>query len=206
VNAIRRVSAALEPRERWTIAAGLGVVVFAVLALRLGPAGLRLVDSQSARAEQAAWMLSRARDALASQPLAQESLAARTARLVSLAPRLFGGTTPAEAAAEVVSLVSGSALLNQVRIVRQDVSTDSTAHPFLRVRLRLEAEGDVIGVMGWIASLEEGTKLIVLERLVISALEPGAPREQPELLRTELTLSAWSAADLPSAPRGTGDQ
>jgi len=201
VNVLRRLQAALSPGERRTIGIAFAIVLTALLAARGIPAGRRVAELKRARAEQAALALSRAREALAAHPVAQESLAARSSRLVALAPQLFGGTTAAETAAEAVSFIAGAATVRQVRITRQDVSADSTVVPFTRVRLRLEAESDVAGIMGWLASLEEGDKLIALERLTISALEPGAPREQQERLRVDVQMVAWGASG-----RGQGVQ
>lgn len=193
MNALQRLRSALSKRERRTIAIAAGVIAFALIATRGMPAWIRSVSIGRDRAEQAALALTRAREAIAAHPVAQESLAARSQRLVALAPHLFGGTTAAETAAETVSFVTGTAAMRQVRITRQDVATDTSVAPFTRVRLRLEAESDVTGIMSWLAALEEGQKVISLERLTLSALEPGAAREQPERLRAELTVVAWGA-------------
>ncbi len=200
----RRGCASLAPRERRVIIAGGSVVLAAVLALRIAPGVARAMELRRARAEQSVSALARAREALDEQPVARESLGVRAARLVSLAPRLFGGSTAAEAGAEVTSFTSGRAAMRGVRIVRQDVATDSTAAPFLMVRLRLEAEGDVTGIVQWLADLEEGDKLVAVDRLTISAAEPGATTAQPERLRAELSLVGWSTPERGrhSGPRG----
>lgn len=138
--------------------------------------------------------LGRARAALVAEPVARESLAAHAARLVAYAPRLFAGTTQAEAGAELIAYVSGQADLRRVRIVRQDVQADSAVPPFRRLVLRLDVEGDIVGIAAWLADLEEGTKLVTIGELAITAPEPGAGTAQPERLRAELVVTAWSAA------------
>ncbi len=204
MSGLRGAWAALAPRERRAVLGGAAVVVVAMLGLRGAPRFVRAVEVRRARAEQAVLALARAREALAEQPVARDSLAVRAARLVALAPRLFGGRSPAEAGAEVTSFTSGRGAARGVRILRQDVATDSATAPFLRVRLRLEAEGDVTGLMQWLADLEEGEKLIALSRLTISAPEPGAGVQQMERMRAEVTLVGWSAPELsrPAGPAG----
>jgi hypothetical protein len=57
----------------------------------------------------------------------------------------------------------------------------------------MEVEGDITALAGWLAELEAGQKLIVVQELAISALEPAAPASRPERLRAELRLVAWNA-------------
>lgn len=187
----------MAPRERRTIVLGLCAVAAAWGALRGVPharaAGLGLRE----RRVVASVALSRAKEALALEPLARESLGVRAARLVAWAPRLFGGTTPSEAAAELSSLVSGTASLHHVRIIRQDARPDSSASIFVRLTLRLEAEGDVEGVMSWVAALEESPRLVEVQSLNISAPDPATSAAQPERLHAELVLVGWGAVGHP---------
>jgi hypothetical protein len=137
--------------------------------------------------------LARAREALAMEPVARESLAVRAGRLVAWAPRLFGGTTASEAAAELSSFIIGTAAVRHVRVVRQDARPDSSASVFIRLTLRLEVESDVEGLAAWIAALEESPRLIEVQALSISAPDPAASAAQPERLHAELVLVGWGA-------------
>jgi len=127
-------------------------------------------------------------------PAARESLVVRGQQLVALAPRLLAGGSPAEAAAELSSLVSGAAALRHVRILQQESGAGSSASLFTRIRMRVEAEGDASGIASWLASLEEGAKLVRVRSLAITAPDPGAQPTQPERLRAHLVLDAWSSA------------
>jgi hypothetical protein len=107
---------------------------------------------------------------------------------------------PAEAAAEFSSLVGGAATLRHVRIISQESGTDSTASVFTRIRMRVEVEGDAAGLSGWLASLEEGSKLVRVRSLAVTAPDPTATANQPERLRAQLVLDAWSTARQESRP------
>jgi hypothetical protein len=183
----------MSPRERRTIAIGLGVMGLAFAGLRLVPRVWASARDLQGRAAAERTALVRARDALRLEPVVRESLGVRAQRLVAAAPRLFGGATPSEAAAELASLVTGLAATHRVRIARQDARPDSTVSVFTRLTLRLEAEGDAQGIAGWIASLEEGAKLIEVRSLVLSAVDPAAPAAQPERLRAEVVIVGWAA-------------
>lgn len=189
--------ARLTPRERRTILVSTAVIAGAWIALKALPAGYRWQQDQRARAEQVEMTLLRAREAIVAEPVARESLAARGRRLVALAPRLFAGATTAQAGAELTSWVSGLADARGVRIGRQSLGADSLAAPFRRLALRLDAEGDITGIAGWLSQLEAGPRLVTIEQLAISALEPAAPAAQPERLRAELVLVAWNAPPPP---------
>jgi hypothetical protein len=153
-----------------------------------------------ARAEVALVELQRSRELVAEEPLAREALADRARELLAWAPRLVAGATQAEALAELSSYVSGLAAQHRVRLVRLDPSRDSVVGPFAQLALRLEAQGDVRGMAGWLAALEEGERLLAVREISLSATEPAGPASQPEVLRAELLIEGWAA------PRGGGRQ
>jgi len=180
-------------RDRRAIALGLALTGAAWLGLKGLPRLKAAANRVSERRAAAALALARARETLALEPLARESLGVRAARLVAWAPRLFSGTTPNEAAADLSSFATGTASLRRVRIIRQDARPDSSASVFTRLALRVEAEGDIEGITGWIAGLEESPRLIEVQALAITAPEPAAPTAQPERLHVELVLVGWGA-------------
>jgi hypothetical protein len=180
-------------RERLAIGLGVGIVVALWCAARVVPYVWRSAQERRERIETAVLALARAREALVAEPAARESLGARASRLVGHAPRLFAGTTPAEAQAELSGYVAGLAAMRGVRLVSQDARTDSAASLFTSVTLRTEAEGDITGIAGWLAALEEGDRLLDVRTLAITAPEPAAAPGQPERLRVQATISAWSA-------------
>ena len=171
---------------------GASILLAAWLVLRVAPWSVRRATVLHGRADLSALTLERAEAAIAAHPVVRDSLAARARRLVALAPRLLDGATPAEAGASLAALVTGAAATRQVRIVRQEVRPDSAASLFQRVVMRLEAEGDIAGIGGWLAELEEGTSLIRVRSLAVTALEPAAASSQTERLRADLVVEGWA--------------
>jgi hypothetical protein len=177
---------------------GATVVVGAWLATRGMPAALRWHEGLRSRTEAAVLELQLAEELIAEESLAREKLSGRAGELLAWAPRLVAGETPAEALAELSSYLSGLAAHHRVRLVRLDPSADSSAGPFIRLALRLEAQGDIRGVAGWLAALEEGERLLAVREIALSTSEPAAPPSQPEVLRAELVIEGWAA------PNGQG--
>jgi hypothetical protein len=147
-----------------------------------------------ARTEASVRRLAAGREVLLEAPSMRDSLGTRAQRLVAWAPRLVAGKTPAEAAADLSSLVTGPAAQHRVRVVRMDPMADSAGAVFTRVGLRIEVQGDISGIARWLAALEEGDRLLEVRELAVFAPEPAAPGET---LRAELTIVGWAA---PLAP------
>ena len=190
---LRRLLERISAKERRTVAVGALVMITAWAVLRAAPHAIQRTEALRARAALASASLVRAREVVAAEPAARESLAARAGRLVAIAPRLLGGETAAEATSELASLVGGAAAMRQVRLVQQDARPDSGASVFTRITMRLEAEGDVGGIAAWLADLEEGPKLISVVSLSVNAPEPGASGTQAERLRAAVVIQAWAS-------------
>lgn len=182
----------VSPRERRTIAIGLILLLVAAV-IRSAPHALREIGLLRANATLATETLARSKTILAESPSARESLAVRAHAIVELAPKLLAGASPAEASAELAGLVSGAASLRHVRIIQQETHPDSSASMFTRISMRLSAEGDAVGITEWVADLEEGTRLLTVRSLAISAPEPAASAAQPERLHADLVVDGWSA-------------
>jgi hypothetical protein len=190
VAAWRRAS----PRDRRAVTLGLGLALAAWLALRVVPWAVRRAGTWQERAAAVQRGLVAAQEAIALVPLARDSLAARGQHLVAWAPRLFAGASTSEAQADLAAWVSGLAAQRRVRIVRQDVGRDSTASVFTRLTLRVEAEGDLRGVAGWLAALESGERLVRVSTLRLDAPDAATAAARTERLRVEVVLTAWAAS------------
>lgn len=185
--------ARLAPRERRAILIALGVIAAAWLGTRGLPSVLRAARDAQARRSGAGELLVRARQTIAEDPVARDSLASLARRLVGTATMLFGGGSAGESVAEFSALVTGLAERNGLRIVRQDAQPDTGQAPFQQLRLRAEAEGDLVGLAGWLAHLEEGPKLIVVRSLSLSGGSGPAPSSHPERLRIQVDLVSFAS-------------
>lgn len=185
-------------RDRRAIGLGLAVIIPAFLGLRVTPKAQAWVDAREERIHQLEQSVLRARSALAMQGLAEDSLRARAARLVGWAPRLFGSERPEEFPAELASYLTGQAELAGLRLVQQRAAYDSAGTMFRRAAVRLEAEGDISGIAGWLSRLEYGPKLLRVTELSLSAPEPGAAPATAEKLRIEVVVTGWAPAVMES--------
>jgi hypothetical protein len=179
---------------------GAALVAGAWLFTRGVPALARNIDGRRARTEAAVRSLIAAREAAREAAWLRDTLASRAERLLTWAPRLLSGGTGAEATATLQSLVTGLAATHRVRIVRVDPGAAVRSGDFLEATLRLEAQGDVAGIAGWLSAIEEGETLLAVRQVQLNSPEPAAPAHQPELLRANLTITGWAAVSAPRAP------
>jgi len=182
----------LRPRDRRALTVGAVMLVAAWLGTRAIPSAVRAASELRHRTTERVEELARAREALASEPWARESLVVRAQRLVAWAPRLLAGVSSGDARVELASFAGGMAALRHVRIARQDALPDSAAGLFTEVALRLQAEGDVEGIAAWLASLEEGPKLIAVREVTLTAPEPASPATQAERLAADVVIASWT--------------
>jgi len=180
-------------RDRRAVLLGGVVLVVAWLLMRGVPWAVRHAAGLRARAGAAALALTSARVTLDQQPLLKDSLGARAQRLVTWAPRFFAGGTASEAHADLGAWLTSVAATRRVRLNRLDVGGDSAVSVFTRLTVRVEAEGDLRGITGWLAALEGGQKLVRVTSLRLSAPDAADPAARRERLRVEVTLVAWAA-------------
>jgi hypothetical protein len=196
---VARLWRAAAPRDRRAVLLGGALLLAAWLALRGVPWTLSRLTLLRARAAVATQTLANARATLAQEPQFRDSLGARAQRLVRWAPRLFAGGTPSEARADVGAWLTAEATRRRVRLTRLDIGGDSAVSVFTRLTVRVEVEGDVRGLTGWLAALDGGGKLVRVTGLRLSAPDAATPDTRSERLRAEITLVAWAATTRPDA-------
>jgi hypothetical protein len=127
----------------------------------------------------------------------RDTLAARNARYVALAPALVAGNTPAEASAMLASVVSGVVSAAGVKLgavqLRPVVDTGGR-HAFVRVGVHADVVGDVAGVMTLLASLEHGPLRLRVRDLTVTQSDAASPGDRVEVLRAELTVEGLALA------------
>lgn len=179
----------ISARERRVLLAGGGLIAALLLAVRGIPAWKRWdADARAGAAEQ---MQAAARAAADVRGLSvlEDSVTARQARLVALAPRVLDGATPAAAGATLASLVSGAAARSGVSLGTVQVLGDTAAQgTFARVAVHGDATGDLAGISALLARLEEGPELLAVREISITQPEPGGPADRAESLRLEFTV------------------
>jgi hypothetical protein len=180
----------MTPRERRTIVFGAGaiLVVAGLRGLPLVTAHLRgWVEEARGRSRLAM----QAEQVVRAAPSLQVELATRAQAMVGLAPLLVATGSAAEAGAALGSELNAIALRHRVAIRQTDVAPDSAAGPFRRVEVRLQAEGDLAGLYGFVRDVEHGPLLLSFTSLRLQTDAPGSPIE---CLRLDAVVRGWALA------------
>ena len=177
----------MTPRERRTLLVGGAVVLLAVGVRGLPRVVTHLLQRVATVRERTA--LATHSEALALEaPVLQTRLGERAHAVVALAPLLVAGASSAEAAATLGGELNALALRHRVAIRRTDAAPDSAAGPFARIEVRLQAEGDLAGISGFVHEVEQGRLLLSFTSVSLQTETPGAPLER---LRLEAVVRGW---------------
>jgi hypothetical protein len=167
----------------------------ALLLLRLLPWILRSAIAAERGLRERAALLARARADLAEAALLRDSAVQLGQALVGLAPKILSGNSSAEAVADLSGRVNRAASDYQAKLERVDPVADSTiAGRLHRATLRAAFECDVRGLVGLLEALEFGKAVVSLRDLRVTAADPSSADRTPEVLRVELTVTAWFLA------------
>jgi type II secretion system (T2SS) protein M len=151
-------------------------------------------------------LLARELAVLADARSLRERRARLDASLAADAPRLFPGTEPYAATADLVSYVGETARRNRVQV--QDLQGRSAApatqaEGLTRVQVELRGETDFEGVLRLLQTIERGPRLVRVDALAIerSGADPGG-RETLTLRAALSGYSATASAPVRTASRG----
>lgn len=180
--------------DRKALLRGAGIVLAAVLLLRVLPAGARWVASAREHATDRLSALARAQDAVRQMPALRDSLATAVARVVALAPRLLDGRTRAEASAALAALLSLQAGRSGLKVLRLAPTTDSSGGIVQPVDAQAELEGDAAGLTAFLAAVERGSPLLSVVTLAITSPEAVPRPGAAEALHVEVEVRGWFLA------------
>jgi hypothetical protein len=183
-------------RDRRALVLGGGVVLVAVLLLRILPWTVRSALAAEAGLRQRAALLARARADLADASVLRDSAVELGQALVRLAPKILSGNSAAEAVADLSGRVNLAASRYQAKLERVDPLTDSTVAGRLhRATLQAAFECDIRGLAGVLQALEFGKAALSLRELRVTAVDAGSADRMPEVLRVEMTVTGWFLGD-----------
>jgi hypothetical protein len=187
----------ISSRDRRTLILGVSVIGTLVVLSNGIPAWRAWVtEARTAAAEQV--RAAALADAVVAHARAtRDTLSARNARYVALAPALVAGNTTAEASATLASLVSSAASAAGVKLgaVQLWTSADTGAQrAFVRVGVHADIVGDIRGVMAILATLERGPVRLRVRDLTVTQPDAASPADRVESLRAELTVEGLAMA------------
>lgn len=179
----------LSRRDRRALLVGVLSIVAMTIVSRGLPAWRAWQHDTRQQATTVIAELSRAEALLRSHRTLADSLAARGERFAGLIPEFLSGKSPAAAGATLAGLVSGAAADAGVELGSVEIRPDSLGSGELtRVSVRVNASGDVRGVMNMLATLESGPELLAIRSLKIDQPDPGASSATMERLRVTLVV------------------
>jgi hypothetical protein len=187
----------LSARDRRTLVVG-GALVASLIVLAKGvPAWRTWVAEARADADEQARAAADADALVAHARATHDTLAARNARYIALAPALVAGNTPGEASATLVSVVSVAASAAGVKVgaIQLRPAADTGGQrAFVRVSVHVDVVGDIRGIAAMLAGLEHGPLRLRVRELTVTQPDAAAPADRVEALRTDLTVEGLAMA------------
>jgi hypothetical protein len=193
---MRRLLAALSPRDRRALVIGIVSIGGLVVVARVVPAWRDWEQNAVASASNAARSAARDQVLARNAGAIHDSLAARKARLTALGSAWLSGDSPAAAGAGLAALTTRAATDAALTLGTVDIRTDSIGqNVFVPVHVHLSVTGDIQGLATLLAALDRGPVAMRVASLVVQGGDPGAPAQRPEQLHAELTIDAlWRPA------------
>jgi len=187
----------LSARDRRTLLVGGAVIACLVVLARGVPAWRQWLAESRSGAEEQARAAANADALLAHAKPMRDTLAARNARYIALAPAVVAGNTPAEASATLASLVSSAASAAGVKlgaVQLRSLADTGGRRAFVRVSVHADLVGDIHGVMTLLATLERGPARLRVRELTVTQPDAAAPGDRVEALRAGLTVEGLAMA------------
>ena len=201
-------------RDRRVLIVGATVVATLLILARGLPAWRTWVRDARAKAAESAGVAEHAAALVRVAGPMRDSLVARNARYLALAPTLLAGRSSAAAGATLASVVSGAATEAGVKLGAVQIRTTAATSPsvgagvgrgsaavskaqssaFLRVRVQSDVIGDVRGLTRLLLALERGPLRLVVRELSVTQSDPVGAADRPETLRAELTVEGLAVA------------
>lgn len=185
------MTVAIATRDRRALIVGLATIATLVVGLRALPVWWRWRSDTRAAAAEAIAQQRRVSAIVADFSHSLDSLGARVGRLKNMGPAFLIGATPAEASTMLAAIVGDIARSSLVRIDAIATSVDTTGPRELtmpRVRIEVQATGDVAGLAALLQGLEKGPTLLAVQRLSIQPAAVDGPANQVESLSIKLTV------------------
>jgi hypothetical protein len=178
----------LSRRDRRVLTVGVAVISITLGAARGLPLRREWVNSARDREWRAEVRRERLRAAVKARTELADSLSSATRRYIGLAPRLLDGDGAATTGAALLAIVSDAAERSGLQVGSIQSTGDSAGQRFVRVAVRGEATGDVIGLTGFLGALEGGQALAGIRELAVDQPEPAAPNGRAESLRIQFVV------------------
>lgn len=179
-------------RRRRPLLWASGIVIAAWLLLGVAPGLVSSIREARWKLADKVSLLDRSRADLSARTGLEDSAGVLKEQLLTQAPRLVSGNSPAEAADALAGLVSIAVERGDARLTRSESIADSTTRGLLnQVRMLAAFDTDVRGMLAILRSLAQEVPILSVESLNVMVADPNAPAASAELLRVELVVRGW---------------
>lgn len=179
-------------RDRQAVRLGLALVMGAILAMRVLPAGVRKLQQDRSDVAQLHGSVIRTRSLLAARSTIEDSLRQSLQTLLARAEWLLQGRTTLEAAANLDATVARVANVSGLRLIEFRAVPDSTGGLLGTVATAVRLEGDVRGLAALLEAVAASESPVLnLATLAVQAPEPAGPEGRAEVLRVEVLVRGW---------------
>ncbi len=179
----------LGKRDGRALLRGAAAIALVLAATRGIPAWLDWQRESRGADEETRNALARDRALVMNEAAVRESTIARGRRLIALAPSILSGDSPGNAGATLAGVLSGAAALSGVRLGSVQLRGDSLSRTaFTRIGARMDATGDIRGVIAMLSAIESGPTLLSVRSLSISQPDLTAGDDRVEALHVELEV------------------
>lgn len=159
----------ISARDRRAVMLGGTVLVIAFVLVRGIPLWLAMLDRAQAEAARETRALADARALVAAAPMLRDSLDARRARYLAMAPDFIASASPDAAVARLSGIVSSAASTAGVALSSLSLSADTASRSgFGRPMVRGEARGDISGLSQFPLLVEMGPPLLRVAQLTVT--------------------------------------
>lgn len=187
----------LATRDQRVLVLGASAIAVMIAGVRGVPALQRWSAASVASAREVVSEADNAERSVRGGEALGDSMRARGARFLALAPALLDGSSTAAASATLASLISGAAATADAKLGAVHVRLDTAGggrSTFARVSARADLTADVRGLSRFLLALERGPTLLAIRELSVTQPEPGASSDRPEQLRIELVIDGLALA------------
>ena len=176
----------MTPRERWVVMGGVALVLLSWVGTRVLQPAIRAVLDRESRIALLEDRVERLQRLAADSVALREQAAEAEKQLASMPRRVLQARTAPLAASQVQALLQEAADGARLAVNRTDVSFEPDSSGALAASIM--AYGDIHGLAAFLASVENGPRLLTLRRLVVQ--QNSALRGAPDVLSLSAQLSA----------------
>ena len=195
-----RFAIGLSPRDRRALSVGGAIVVAATLYRLALPTLASLTQLRQSNQTMSDRLAFSGLD-FAMLGASREALAARTRRLADADTLLLSAGSAAHVASELGAIVRGAARTAGLELLGATTQSDSVVRgAFQSALVRLEAQGDISGLMQFLLLIELGPGLVDVRELSVTPVEPAAGGDRAEVLRISISIEGVARAYLVPFP------